>query len=343
MIRYTLRRLLLLIITLWLLSILAFSLNYLFPGDPLVNMTGVRTNDPLLYQQLELARAFDQSILSQYTNYVGHLLNGNWGQSLVTQRPVFSDLQVFSVASLELCILAMTLAFVFGVPMGVIAAVQQRKTSDQLIMGFSLSSYSIPVFWLAQLLILFFAVKLNWLPISGQINPLYNIDNQTGSILLDVWLSDSPYRLAALKDALVHLVLPVTVLAIMPLTMLIRITRAAMLEVLQQNYIRAARARGLSEPRLLWRHALPNVMQPIVLQLGFQFSILITNTIITEAIFNWPGIGSWLIKGIYERDYPVIQASLLILAGFILLVNVLVELYHAWRYPQVRKELYADH
>lgn len=343
MIRYTLRRLILLIITLWLLSVLAFSLNYLFPGDPLTNMTGVRVTDPLLYEQLEQARGFDHSIIVQYGNYLTHIATGDWGQSLVTQRLVFADMQVFFVATLELSLLAMSLAFFAGVPLGVLAAVRQRKLSDRIIMGVSLGSYSIPVFWLAQLLILLFAVKLNWLPITGQINPLYNIDNQTGSILLDIWLSDTDYTRAALFDAIQHLVLPVVVLAIMPLTMLVRITRTAMLEVLQQNYIRAARARGLSEPRLLWRHALPNVMQPVVLQLGLQFSILITNTIITEAIFNWPGIGSWLIKGIYERDYPVIQGTLLTLAGMILLVNVLVELYHAWRYPQVRKELYAEH
>lgn len=343
MIRYTLRRIFLLLFTLWLLTLVGFALNFWFPGDVLTNLTGIRTNDPLFYEQLLQRRALDENLLAQYGNYLAHILNGDWGRSLVTERPVFDAMHSYFGATLELCLLAMALALVIGVPLGVIAAINQRGVVDRLIMALSLGSYSIPVFWLAQLFILVLALQVSWLPITGQINPLYEIEPVTGSILLDIFLSDSPYRGSALLNALQHLILPVVVLAIMPLTMLIRIMRAAMLDVLQQNYVRAARARGLSEPRMLWKHALPNAMQPLVLQLGLQFNILITNVIVTEVIFNWPGVGGWLVKSIYERDYPVIHGVLLCLASFILLVNVIVELYHAWRYPQVRKELYADH
>lgn len=343
MIRYTLRRIFLLLFTLWLLTVVGFALNFWFPGDLLTNLTGIRTTDPLFYQQLEQSRALDEHLLAQYGNYLAHILHGDWGRSLVTERPVFDTMHSYFGATLELCLLAMALALLVGVPLGVIAAINQRGVVDRLIMALSLGSYSIPVFWLAQLFILVLALQVSWLPITGQINPLYDIEPVTGSILLDIFLSDSPYRDSALTNALQHLILPVVILAIMPLTMLIRIMRAAMLDVLQQNYIRAARARGLSEPRMLWKHALPNAMQPLVLQLGLQFNILITNVIVTEVIFNWPGVGGWLVKSIYERDYPVIHGVLLCLASFILLVNVIVELYHAWRYPQVRKELYADH
>ncbi|MDN7135078.1 ABC transporter permease [Pseudidiomarina terrestris] len=342
MIRYTLRRLTLLIVTLWLLTVFLFSLNYFFPGDALTNMTGIRASDTLAYQQAFAARDFDASIFSQYLNFLGHFTQGDWGQSLTNQRNVFGELLPLLGGTLELALLAMIFAMALGAPMGVYAAGQQRGSMDRLIMGISLSAYSIPVFWLAQLLILLFAVKLGWTPISGQINPLFDVEVNSGSIILDILVSDNPYKTAALLDAINHLWLPVIVLAIMPATMLMRTTRNSMLEVLQQNYIRAARARGLSESRILLRHVLPNTMQPVVRQLGLMFSVLMSNIIVTEVIFNWPGLGSWLVKSIYERDYPVMQGGLFAFATLILLVNVCVELFHAWRYPQVRKELYAE-
>ncbi|WP_127348150.1 ABC transporter permease [Pseudidiomarina mangrovi] len=342
MIRYSIRRLLLLLITLWLLTVLMFVLHHLFPGDTLTNMSGIRQSDGVAYQQAQQHYAMPQSWLSQYWQFFLHLLHGDWGQSLVTQRGVFADIMPQLGATLELTIMAMTLSLVIGVPMGMYAAVQQRGPLDRVIMGVSLSAYSIPAFWLAQLALLLFAVKLGWAPISGQLNPLFNITPVTGSVIIDILLSDSPYRGAALKDALQHLWLPVLVLSSIPLTMLIRITRNATLDVLQQNYLRAARSRGLSESRIMVKHVMPNAMQVIVRQLGLQFSLLMSNIIIIETIFNWPGIGSSLIKSIYERDYPVMLGGLFTLAALILLVNVAVELYHAWRYPQVRKELYAE-
>ncbi|RUO57852.1 ABC transporter permease [Pseudidiomarina insulisalsae] len=343
MIRYSLRRLTLLLVTLWLLTVFLFALNYFFPGDALTNMTGVRSADALHYQRLVAERNFDGSIFAQYLAFLSHFMTGDWGQSLTTQRDVFNELLPLFGATLELSLLAMILALVIGAPLGLYAAGQQRGTMDRVIMGVSLSAYSIPVFWLAQLFILFFAVKLGWTPISGQINPLFDIEVRSGAIIADILLSDSSYKSAALADAINHLWLPVIVLAIMPATMLMRITRNSMLDVLQQNFIRAARARGLSEARILLRHALPNAMQPVVRQLGLMFSVLMSNIIVTEVIFNWPGIGGWLVKSIYERDYPVMQGGLFAIAAIILLVNVAVELFHAWRYPQVRKELYAEH
>lgn len=342
MIRYSIRRLMLLLITLWLLTLLMFVLHHLFPGDTLTNMSGIRQSDGVAYEMAQQHYAMSQSWLSQYWQFFHHLVQGDWGQSLVTQRAVFSDIIPQLGATLELTLMAMTLSLVIGVPMGMYAAVQQRGPLDRLVMGVSLSAYSIPAFWLAQLALLLFAVKLGWAPISGQLNPLFNITPVTGSVLVDILLSTSPYRSAALMDALQHLWLPVLVLSSIPVTMLIRITRNATLDVLQQNYLRAARSRGLSESRIMVKHVMPNAMQVIVRQLGLQFSLLMSNIIIIETIFNWPGVGSSLIKSIYERDYPVMLGGLFTLAALILLVNVAVELYHAWRYPQVRKELYAE-
>jgi cationic peptide transport system permease protein len=342
MIRYSIRRLILLLTTLWLLTVLMFVLHQLFPGDSLTNMSGIRFSDGAAYLLAQQRYAMSHSWFSQYGQFLLALLHGDWGQSLVTQRAVFADIMPQLGATLELTVLTMSLSMLVGVPLGMYAAVQQRGPVDRLIMGVSLSAYSVPAFWLAQLALLLFAVKLGWAPISGQINPLFNITPQSGSVLLDILLSELPYRGAAFSDALQHLWLPVLVLSVIPLTLLIRITRNATLDVLQQNYIRAARSRGLSERRIMVKHVMPNAMQVVVRQLGMQFSLLMSNIIIIETIFNWPGIGSSLIKSIYERDYPVMLGGLFTLAALILLVNVAVELYHAWRYPQVRKELYAD-
>ncbi len=320
-----------------------FALNYWFPGDALTNMTGVTQADTKVYEALYEQRGFDAGIWTQYSHYLQHLLQGEWGRSLVTQEQVYGAMQLRLGATLELGVLAMTLATIFGLPLGIYAALQQSGKVDKVVMGFSLSAYSVPVFWLAQLFILFFAVKLDWSPISGQINPLYDIDVVYGSIILDILVSDSAYKSAAINDAIYHLWLPVFVLAIMPLTMLIRNMRNSMLDVMQADYITAARARGLHETRILFRHIIPNAMQPIVRQLGLQFNVLMTNIIIIEVIFNWPGMGSWLVKSIYERDYPVIQGGVLVLATLILLVNVMLELIHAWRFPQIRKEHHAEH
>ncbi|RUO79437.1 ABC transporter permease [Pseudidiomarina taiwanensis] len=340
--RYTLQRLLLLLITLVLLSLFTFSLNYFFPGDVLTNMTGIRAIDANQYASVALERDINASFPQQYITYLGHILSGQWGQSLITQEDVFQTMTPLLGASLELIVLTMLLSMLLGAPLGIYAALTEGGSFDRIITGLGLSSYSIPVFWLAQMLILFFAVKLGIAPISGQINPLYDVPVTSGAVLIDIWLNDYPYPYAALLDALNHLWLPIIVLSIMPMTMLIRITRGAVLDVLRQNYIRAARARGLKGSTILTRHVLPNAMQQVVGQLGLLFSLLMSNIIIVEVIFNWPGIGSWLVKSIYERDYPILQAGVLVFATLILLVNVAVELFHAWRYPQVRKELYAE-
>ncbi|RUO25796.1 ABC transporter permease [Aliidiomarina minuta] len=341
--RYVLRQLSLLLVTFFLLTLLSFSLGYWFPGDALANLSGIQTLDSALYEQAIASRSFDQNIAAQYFSYLTHLLQGDWGVSLQDGEPVWNEMKIRFPATMELALLALLLALAIGLPAGIISAVYYTRWPDRVINTFSLSGYSIPVFWLAQLLILIFAVTLGLIPIAGQINPLYNIEPVTGSILIDIMISDGPHRLEALGNALRHMVLPVIVLAIMPATLLTRITRSALHDVLNKNYIHAARAKGLHSASVIWKHAVPNAMQNITRQLGLLFSILITNTMITEVIFSWPGVGSWLVRSIYERDYPVMQAGLLVLATLILLVNVLLSLLHAWRYPQVRQELYATH
>lgn len=341
MFRFSLRRILLFSITLWLLSIFTFSLNYWYPGNTLTNMSGV-TPAMDTYHDEANARAMDSTIFRQYGQYIAHLTRGDWGLSLTSQEPVFPRLMQQLGATLELMFLGTFVAVLVGVPLGVYAALRQRQWQDRLILSLSLSTYSIPVFWFAQLAILLFAIQLDWSPVTGQIHPLYAIDTQTGSILVDIWLSDTPYRASAWINALKHLWLPTLVVALIPLTMLVRMIRSAVLDTLQLNHIKAARVRGLSDRTILVKHVLPTSIQPVLREAGLQFSVLVTNIMIVEVIFNWPGIGSALVKSIFERDYPVLQGGVICLAMLILAVNFAVDLIHAWRFPQVRDVIDED-
>jgi len=340
MIRIILRQLTVLILTLFLLSLLAFSLAYLFPGDVVTNASGVLATD-VHYPAVAHARAFDKNILSQYLAYMSHLFSYDWGVSLQDGVSVWQEFKLRFPATLELSLLAMALALLLGPPLGILAAINHNKIIDQVITLFSLSGYSIPVFWMAQLCILIFAVALGWVPIAGQVNPLFDIPLVSGSILVDIWLSEQPYRGIALLNALQHMLLPVIVLATVPLVLLMRLTRNACIEVLRLNFVKGAYARGLSTPEVLFKHVIPNAMQEVTLHISTAFSLLITNILIIELIFSWPGLGRWLVRSIYERDYPVIQGALLLLTSLILLVNITTTIIHAWRFPRVRRELNA--
>lgn len=340
MTRYLFRQIGLLLVTLWLLTLLTYGLGHWFPGEFITNSSGIFPDD-IRYEDIVEQRAGDAGILPQYIAYLQHLFSGQWGVSLLDGEPVFEQLQLRFGATLEVALLAFLLALIPGIPLGVLAALYFRKPVDHTILTISLSGYSIPVFWFAQIAILVIAVHWGMVPISGQINPLYDIPPRTGSILLDIMLAQPSYLAAALHNALLHMVLPVSILAVMPMMLIIRLTRNAMLDVLQQNYITAGYAKGLSTARVIWSHAIPNAMQQLLRQLGALISLLITNTMIVEVIFSWPGLGSWLVRSIYERDYPVIQGGLLVIAALILIVSIILNLFHAWRYPQVRKDLYG--
>ena len=342
MTRYLMTRLFYFFLALLVLSVVTFSLNWLFPGDPLTNMSGIRDGQAAYNATLE-SRAFDSTVIQQYVNYLAHITQFDWGLSLSTGNDVWQDAATYLVVSAELVLLSFALAVLIGLPLGMLAANYFRHNLDKFILTSALTGYSIPVFWLAQLLILLFAVQIEWLPITGQINPLYAIDSITGSVIIDILLSDSQYKLAALQDALLHLVLPVLTLSSLPSMLLLRITRNQTIEVLQKPYVKAARARGLSQKRLLFKHALPNVLQDVLPQMTFIFGLMMANLVIVEHIFNWPGAGAWLLKAIIERDYPIIQMVLFTLMGLILVLNLLVEIYRGWRFPMTREERYGGY
>jgi cationic peptide transport system permease protein len=334
---YLMRRMFLLSFVFVALTIFAFSLGYLFPGDVLSNFTGLRNISPadeiVLRQQLGL----DQGYWQQYIYFNQRILDGNWALSFSSQQNVLDEILNVMPATLELASYALLLSLLIGVPFGIIAAVRKDKWLDKLISGFALVGYSIPTFWWALLLIMVFSLTLGWLPTSGRLSVLYEIPRLSGFMLPDILGSDAPNRNEALFDAIRHLLLPSLVLATYPTTVMIRFTRESMLDVLEQNYIKTARAKGLTRLQVLYKHGLRNALLPVTRQVGLQFSTLITLAMITEVIFSWPGIGRWLIDSIYQRNFPAIQGGVLVVSSLVIAVNMFTEILHTLLNPLARK------
>ncbi|MFC4654673.1 MULTISPECIES: ABC transporter permease [Rheinheimera] len=337
MLHYFLRRVFLLSFVFVALTILGFSLSYLFPGDRLSTLSGLTNISEA--QQLELIRHYqlDQSVLQQYLAYVGRILDGDWGLSFASQQPVLPELLAVFPATLELAAYALMLSFLVGVPVGLFCAIRSETILARLFSALTLIGYSLPVFWWALLLIMVFALSLGWLPTSGRLHVLFDVPAKTGFMLLDIYLSDLTHKTAAFRDALHHLLLPTIVLATFPTTVMIRFTRNSMQSVLEQGYIKTARAKGLSRAQVLYHHGLRNALLPVIRQVGLQFSTLITLAMLTEVIFSWPGIGQWLIDSIYQRNYPAIHGGLLMVSSLVIAANMLTEVLHTLFNPLARK------
>ena len=271
--------------------------------------------------------------LSNIVDYLGDVLKGDFGNSIVTKRPVVQEFLTLFPATLELSLCAILFAVILGIPAGVLAAVKRGSILDQAVMGVALVGYSMPIFWWGLLLIILFSGVLGWTPVSGRISLLYFFPPVTGFMLIDSLLSGQP---GAFQSAVSHLILPTIVLGTIPLAVIARQTRSAMLEVLSEDYVRTARAKGLSPLRVVGLHALRNALIPVVTTIGLQVGVLMAGAILTETIFSWPGIGKWMVDSVFRRDYPVIQGGLLIIAGIIMLVNLGVDLLYGLINPRIR-------
>ncbi|MCL1046132.1 ABC transporter permease [Shewanella electrodiphila] len=340
--RYLIRRLNLFIATSIVMMAVLFFATGMFPVEKGYALTGIQF--PTEEQQVQTVEDYklDKNQFSQFYAYVTQRLSGNLGISVNSQQDVAEELSAVLPASFELSLFAGCIAVFFGVPLGVLASLSSSKPVQRSILAITLTGYSIPVFWLGLTLALWFGVQLEWLPISGQINLLYEIEPVTRIMLIDTLLSESSYSMSAFKDALLHIILPAVTLAVLPFTVVIRITRQAMVTVMTQTYIRAAEARGLSTYRILIRHALPNALIPVLKAFGLMLGSFASYGIIVEVIFAWPGVGSWLINAIYQRDYTVIQAGILSVSLLIIFLSIMIELLHTTINPINRKELYAD-
>jgi peptide/nickel transport system permease protein len=332
---YLAKRLLSLIPVLLGITLLVFAFLHLIPGDPAVVLGGERAS-PDQITALREKLGLNQPLPVQYFTFLANLLRLDLGTSIISGIPIADELRSRFPATFELSLAAMAIALMLGIPAGVIAAVQKNRWLDNLTMTASLLGVSLPVYWLGLLLIYLFAVNLHWLPPSGRISTDlgFSFRPLTGFYVLDALLQRN---FSALTDVLAHLILPALTLSTIPLAIVARITRSALLETLSQDYIRTARAKGVPERWVVFQHALRNALLPVVTIAGLQFGTLLGGAILTETIFAWSGLGSWIYEGILARDYPVVQGGVIFVAVTFVLINLLVDLSYGLIDPRIQQ------
>ena len=320
------------------ISLVCFVLIRLIPGDPVLNLIGERGADPARYLEMKKALGLDLPIIQQFWIYLKNILSGDIGTSILTNNSVWSEFIERFPATMELGMVGLLMATVFGIPLGIWAAVKRNSFFDYFLMSGSLIGYSMPIFWWGLILILVFSVKLGLTPVSGRIDFLYEIPLWTGFYLIDTLQTSvrEAEGFAPFLSALRHLILPSIALGTIPLAVIARMTRSSMLEVLGEDYIRTAKAKGLGRSRIIYIHALRNALVPIVTTLALLFGSIITGAILTETIFSWPGIGKWIVQSITQRDYPVIQGGVLIISFIIVFTNMVVDIIYYLLNPRMK-------
>ena len=314
-------------------TLLAFAMIRLVPGDPIELLVGERGIDPERHAELRAELGLDLPLLEQYWIYISNVLQGDLGNSIVTKQPVLEEFLTLFPATVELSVCALIFALMVGLPAGIVAGVRRGSAFDHIVMGSALTGFSMPIFWWGLLLIILMSGILGLTPVSGRISFMFFFEPVTGFMLIDSLLSGEP---GAFKSAASHLILPTIVLGTVPLAVIARQTRSAMLEVLSEDYVRTARAKGLSPMRVVTVHALRNALIPVITVIGLQVGVLFSGAVLTETIFSWPGIGKWLIDSISRRDYPSVQGGILLIATTIILVNLTVDLIYGLVNPRIR-------
>jgi peptide/nickel transport system permease protein len=313
-------------------SIVVFFMVRAIPGDPAQVMLGQQATQEQV-QQIRENMGLDKPIFVQYGLFLKDALRGDLGDSIVTGRPVTTELLTRLPATLELTAFAMLIAILVGIPVGVISAVRQYSLLDKTTSVLALTGISMPIFWLAMILVVIFGVNLELLPFPGRLDPTTGITAITGLVLVDSLLT---LNFAGFWDGLLHLIMPALALATIPMAVIMRMTRSSMLEVMNEDYVRTARAKGVVPWRVVFKHALRNAMLPTITVIGLQTGLLMGGAIITETIFSWPGIGLYTYNSISSRDYASIQGVVLYAALLFVLVNLLVDLLYAILDPRVR-------
>lgn len=332
MLRFVVRRLLQLIPILLGVSILLFAFVRALPGGPAIALLGERATEESV-ERIETELGLDQPIYVQYGRYVRNLVQGDLGTSTRSRQPVLEELKQKFPATVELALAAMLFAIVLGIPLGFLAAKRYLGFLDNASLFVSLIGISFPVFFLALLLKYIFAIKLGWLPTVGRVDVTRSLEHPTNFYLLDAVLTRD---WEGVGDVLRHLVLPAMALGTIPLAIVARITRAAVLDVLNEDYVRTARAKGLDPSVVDRRHVMRNAMLPVVTVIGLQTGLLLTGAVLTETVFAWPGMGSWMLEAIRFRDYAVIQGGILFFALLVSLTNLAVDVSYAYLNPKIR-------
>ena len=330
---YLLQRLALIVPVLFGLTLLTFTLSHIVPGDPALLAAGPAAT-PQMVEQIRQEFRLDDPLPIQYANYLKGLVTGDWGRSILSRRPVTADLKVFWPATLELVLAAMTIAVVIGIPLGVVSAVAHDRWPDHASRVFALMGVSLPAFWLALLLQWFIALRIDFMPIGGRIDTQIGPpDHFTGLYVIDSILARD---FTALKSALIHLALPAFTLSMAPLATVIRMTRSSMLEILGQDYMRTARAKGLAERTVLLRHGLRNAFIPTLTMIGLSLGWLMGGSVLVETIFDWPGIGLYAVKSALTLDFMPIMGITFVYGVVFSLINLLVDVLYAFVDPRIR-------
>jgi peptide/nickel transport system permease protein len=313
-------------------SIVVFFMVRAIPGDPAQIMLGQQATQEQV-QQVREKMGLDKPVFVQYGLFLKNALRGDLGDSTVTGRPVTTELLTRLPATFELTAFAMLIAILVGVPVGVISAVRQYSLLDKTTSVLALTGISMPIFWLAMILVVIFGVNLQILPFPGRLGPTTAISSITGLVLVDSLLT---LNFAGFWDGLLHLIMPALALGTIPMAVIMRMTRSSMLEVMNEDYVRTARAKGVVPWRVVFKHALRNAMLPTITVIGLQAGLLMGGAIITETIFSWPGIGLYLYQSVGSRDFPSIQGVVLYGALLFVLINLLVDVLYAVLDPRVR-------
>ncbi|KFB61660.1 hypothetical protein EX92_01525 [Yersinia pestis subsp. pestis] len=318
------------------ITLLTFAFVHMIPGDPVTIMAGERGISAERHAQVMAEMGLDKPLYQQYFRYVNGVLHGDLGISLKSRIAVWDEFVPRFKATLELGICAMLFAIAVGIPVGVLAAVKRGSIFDHTAVGISLTGYSMPIFWWGIMLIMLVSVQWDLTPVSGRVSDTVFLDDSlplTGFMLIDTLIWGEPDDF---KDAVMHMILPAIVLGTIPLAVIVRMTRSSMLEVLGEDYIRTARAKGLSRMRVIVVHALRNALLPVITVIGLQVGTMLAGAILTETIFSWPGLGRWLMDALQRRDYPVVQGGVLLVAIMIILVNLLVDVLYGVVNPRIR-------
>jgi peptide/nickel transport system permease protein len=328
---YIIKRLLQIIPVVLGVTLIAFALIHLAPGDPVITMLGQHATQ----HEIDEARAkfgLDQPVYIQYFIWLSDVLHGDLGRSIISHEQVTIEIGSRFPNTIELAIAAMIFAILIGVIAGIVSATKQYSVADYSVMGVALFGISMPVFWLGIMLMMIFGVFLGWLPIGGRIDLLIPFNRITGFMVFDSIITGNG---AALISVLIHLILPAIALGTIPMAIIARTTRSSMLEILRQDFIRTERAKGLSERKVIYKHAIRNAMVPVVTVIGLNFGLLLSGAILTETVFSWPGVGRLIVDSVYERDYPLVIGCILVFALVFVIVNLITDLLYTYIDPRI--------
>ncbi len=331
MLAYIIRRLMIMVPTLLGVTVIVFLMLHATPGDPAELLLGERATEEALHQVREHL-GLNEPLHVQYGLFLKRLMKGDLGETIWTRQKVWTEVKQRFPATIELALVALFISCFAGMILGIISATKQYSIFDYVSMLGALAGVSMPIFWLGLVFMLIFSLNLGWLPLSGRLSIDVDLEIITNFYILDAVLTRN---WPAFKDAVWHIIMPAVTLSTIPTAIVARMTRSAMLDVLRQDYIKTAKAKGLSQLKVIFKHALRNAMIPVVTTIGLQFGVLLGGAILTETIFAWPGVGKWMYDAVMQRDYMVIQGGTLFIAALFVVINLCVDVMYAIINPRI--------